>query len=91
MGIGKLFVVNNAMSLSAFMPLPAALGASEISQAYVFNHLGFTQEMGFTFSLLLRCIFLVFSLFGCIIFVVYQIKELKNKIIKTFKNVRKNI
>jgi uncharacterized protein (TIRG00374 family) len=85
MDMGKVFIVNNALSISSFLPLPAALGASEISQSYVFNHLGLTPEKGIVFSLLLRSIFLVFSLFGCIIFGVYQIKELKNKILNIFK------
>jgi len=83
--IGKLFVVNNANSLSSFMPLPAALGASEISQSYVFHHLGLNQELGITFSLLLRSIFLVFSVIGCIIFVACQIQDIKQKIAKLLK------
>lgn len=83
--IGELFVVNNANSLSSFMPLPAALGVSEVSQSYVFYHLGLNRELGITLSLLLRSIFLVFSAIGCIIFVTYQIQDIKRKISKLFK------
>jgi len=92
MAMGKVLVVNDAIGISGFIPLPAALGASEVSQAYVFQNVGLTNSQGIAFSLLLRTIFLVFSFIGVIIFVIYQINMIKSKIGRLFHHGRqKNI
>jgi len=85
LSLGKVLVINNAINFSALMPLPAALGSSEISQSYVFSNIGLVSEKGISFSLFLRTIYLVFSLAGVIIFVIYQINYIKDKLLKVFQ------
>ncbi|MEA3452803.1 MAG: lysylphosphatidylglycerol synthase transmembrane domain-containing protein [Patescibacteria group bacterium] len=82
--IPKLFAIKSMIDASYIVPLPAALGAMEISQAFLFKLLGFGLATGLAFSLVLRGLSLIIIFLGLLILVWLQFKYLIKKIINFF-------
>jgi uncharacterized protein (TIRG00374 family) len=82
--ISKLFAIKSVVDLSYIVPFPAALGSLEISQAFVFQVLGFTLATGVAFSLILRGLNLIIAFLGLCILGCLQIKFFSKRIIGFF-------
>jgi len=82
--ISKLFAIKSIVDLSYIVPFPAALGSLEISQAFVFQVLGFGLVTGVAFSLILRGLNLIIAFFGLCILGCFQIRFLGKRIINFF-------
>jgi len=92
--ISKLFAIKSMVDISYVIPFPAALGSLEISQAFIFQILGFSLATGVAFSLILRGFNFIIAFFGLLILGCFQIKFLGRRIInfflKIFININKN-
>jgi uncharacterized protein (TIRG00374 family) len=82
--IFKLFAIKSIVDLSYVVPFPAALGTLEISQAFIFQILGFSLAVGVAFSLILRGLNFIIAFIGLLILGCFQIKFLGKRIINFF-------
>ncbi|MCK4781478.1 flippase-like domain-containing protein [Candidatus Parcubacteria bacterium] len=80
-GIKQILSLNTAITLIFLVPIPAALGSFELSQAFIFPFLGISGTIGVAFSLIIRIVSLTAAFFGIIIFFHFQINSLIKKII----------
>ncbi|MCD6271168.1 flippase-like domain-containing protein [bacterium] len=85
----KIFAINSMTALAASVPLPAALGSLEVSQAFLFQFFNLSQASGVAFSLIFRGINLLFACFGIIFFLYFQIRILKKKILDFVQKIAK--
>jgi glycosyltransferase 2 family protein len=84
--ITKLFAIRSITDISYAVPLPAALGVFEISQAYLFQLLGLGLAGGVTFSLIFRLASLLLAFIGMLIFGWLQLKYFFQRIIRLIIN-----
>ena len=78
-GIKQILSVNALITLIFLVPIPAALGSFEISQAFVFPFLGISPAIGISFSLIIRIINLIMICFGMLVFTHFQLSTLIKK------------
>lgn len=72
----EVISINALINLIYFLPIPAALGSFEWSQAIIFNIFGMTLETGIAFSLIVRIINLILVAFGIIFLLHFEVKIL---------------
>ena len=72
----QVFAIKSVVDFSYIIPFPAALGSLEISQAFVFQALGFSLASGVVFSLILRGLNLIIACFGLLIWAWMHIKSI---------------
>lgn len=89
--ISKLFAIKSIVDLSYAIPFPAALGSLEISQAFIFQALGFGLATGVAFSLIFRGFNFIIAFFGLLILGCFQIRFLGRRIINLFSKIFINI
>ena len=85
----KIFAINSMTALASVVPLPAALGSLEVSQAFLFQFFNLSQANGVAFSLIFRGINLLFAFFGILLFLYFQIRILKKKILRFVQKISK--
>jgi len=85
----KIFAINSMTALAASVPLPAALGSLEVSQAFLFQFFTLSQASGVAFSLIFRGINLLFAFIGILFFLYFQIRILKKKILRFVQKISK--
>jgi len=85
----KIFAINSMVGLASFFPLPAALGTLEVSQGYLFQFFNLSQTDGVAFSLIFRGINLLFSCLGILLFLYFQLRILKKKILRFIQEIIK--
>lgn len=78
----KVVAIHGIMGLAGLVPLPAALGSLEMSQSYIFEVFNLSSDVGITFSLVYRAFNLIIVLFAFILFIIFQIRFFKDKIVK---------
>ena len=79
----EVISINSLINLIYFIPIPAALGTFEWSQALIFNIFGLTLDLGVAFSLLVRVISLIVVGLGIIFLLHFEMRILVRKIGKT--------
>jgi uncharacterized membrane protein YbhN (UPF0104 family) len=82
--VPKLFAIKSIVDLSYVVPFPAALGSLEISQAFVFQALGFSLATGVGFSLILRGLNIIIAFLGLLVLACFQFKLLGKRIVNFF-------
>ena len=75
----ELLSVNALIDLVYFIPIPAALGSFEWSQALIFDIFGLNLNTGIAFSLIVRCLSLIIAGFGILLLIHFEIKTLAEK------------
>ncbi len=85
----KIFAINSMIAFASVVPLPAALGSLEVSQAFLFQFFNLSQASGVAFSLILRGINLLFAFVGILFFLYFQIRILKKKILYFVQKISK--
>jgi uncharacterized protein (TIRG00374 family) len=83
--LGKIFAINGMIGLAYIIPLPAALGSLEVSQAFIFDTFELYSGSGIAFSLILRGISLIIAGIGISLLVWFQIRLFKKRIIQFFQ------
>ncbi len=86
-GIEKVLAVNGMIGLSYVVPLPAALGSLEMGQSFLFNVFQLSSDSGIVFSLIVRGLNLIIVFMGGLLFVWFQVKLIKRKILNFFKEI----
>lgn len=84
--ISKLFAIRSITDIAYAVPVPAALGAFEIGQAYLFQLFGLGLATGVGFSLIYRLVSLIIAFGGMIIFGYLQIKYFIQKVFRKIIN-----
>ncbi len=80
LGIGEIISINALIDLVYFIPIPAALGSFEWSQALIFDIFGLNLNTGIAFSLIVRCFSLIMAGLGILLLIHFEIKTLTEKI-----------
>ncbi|MCK4520387.1 flippase-like domain-containing protein [Candidatus Parcubacteria bacterium] len=89
----ELLSVNALIDLVYFIPIPAALGSFEWSQALIFDIFGLNLNMGIAFSLIVRCFSLIMAGLGILLLVHFEIKTLAERLgaaIQKFVDIFRN-
>ncbi|MFA6897477.1 MAG: lysylphosphatidylglycerol synthase transmembrane domain-containing protein [Patescibacteria group bacterium] len=74
LGITESLSIFAFWSLANLVPIPGALGSSELALSFVFNLLGAGKDVGLVFSLIFRAINIVFCILGILAFLHFAIK-----------------
>ncbi len=82
--IPKLIAIKGMIDFSYMIPVPLALGVLEVTQAFVFQILGFSLAAGVAFSLAFRGLNLIIVFFGLLVLGWFQVCFLGKKIINFF-------
>ena len=72
--------INSLVNIIYFIPIPAALGSFEWSQALIFNVFGLSLNTGIAFSLIVRILNLILVSMGILFLVHFEVKTLAEKI-----------
>jgi len=75
----ELISINALINLVYFLPIPAALGSFEWSQALIFDIFGLNLNTGIAFSLIVRCLSLIMAGIGILLLIHFEIKTLAEK------------
>ncbi len=86
-----LVIVTGVMFLVSVTPVPAAMGAFEISQVFAFELLGYGASAGGAFSIILRFFELFVTFIGMIFFVSFGFKHFIGKIINYSQRLGKKL
>ncbi len=76
----EVFSINSLINIVYFIPIPAALGSFEWSQALIFNVFGLSLNTGIAFSLIVRILNLILVSIGILLLVHFEVKTLAEKI-----------
>ena len=79
---GKILAIGTLLQLSYVFPSPAALGSLEVSQTCGFPLVGLSSNHGLAFTLILRGVNIVIVIFGMILFLWFELRLWKNKILE---------
>ncbi|MCG2690196.1 flippase-like domain-containing protein [Candidatus Parcubacteria bacterium] len=82
--IVKSLAVYSFASLASLTPLPATLGALELSQGFAFSVLGFGFNKGAVFSMVWRATDLFFCFLGLFFFAKHSAKAAQDKLLNIF-------
>lgn len=74
LGIAKSIGIFSLWALANLVPIPGALGSSELALSFVFNLLDAGKDTGLVFSLIFRAINIVLCLLGILAFLHFAIK-----------------
>ncbi len=84
--VSRIFAIKSVVDISYAVPLPAALGALEIAQGYLFQLLGLGLASGVVFSLIFRAVSVILALGGLIILGWFQTKFFFRRIVRVIIN-----
>ena len=90
-GFSQTLSVVGTTFLVYFLPIPAALGIHEVSQAFMFQLIGLGVGLGIASSVTLRCTELLMALVGIVVLIVFGWGILKSKIIRSKNKIIKGI
>lgn len=76
----EVFSVNALVNLAYLLPIPAGLGALEVSQALIFNTFGLGFNTGIAFSLIVRVVTLIIVGIGILFLIQFEIKIIVKRI-----------
>lgn len=79
LSIGEIISINALINLVYFIPIPAALGSFEWSQALIFNVFGMNFNTGIAFSLIVRVLNLILAGLGIFLLIHFEIKTLTKR------------
>ncbi|MCK4453805.1 flippase-like domain-containing protein [Candidatus Parcubacteria bacterium] len=85
----ELISVNALINLVYFIPIPAALGSFEWSQALIFDIFGLNLNTGIAFSLIVRCLSLIMAGLGILLLIHFEVKTLAERLGKIVQKFMK--
>lgn len=87
LNFGEIISINALIHLISFIPIPAALGSFEWSQAFIFYLFGLGSNTGIAFSLIVRCVTLIIAGLGIFLLIHFEIKALAKKTGETLQKI----
>ena len=85
LNFGEIVSINAFIHLVALIPIPAALGSFEWSQAFIFYLFGLGSNTGIAFSLIVRCVTLIIAALGILLLIHFEIKAIFEKLAQTLQ------
>lgn len=82
-GFSQALAIVGTTFLIYFLPIPAALGIHEVSQAFIFELFGLGMSLGIASSVTLRCTELLMALVGIIVLVYFGWGILREKLARS--------